>query len=68
VPFHQFDEALEVMIGVVRAGRGFGMILHRDYWQRFVAQAFDAAIVQIYMRYLHVRRQTVCLDRESMIV
>lgn len=66
--FHQRDEALEVMLGVVWTGRGFRMILNGDYRQRLVAHAFHAAVVKIYVCYFHVSRQAVGQDSEAMIV
>src|ERR1043165_3566107 len=50
-PFlHQLNEIFEVVFRVVWARRGFGMILDGDNRQRFVAQAFDATIVEVAVR------------------
>ena len=43
--FHEFDEVTEVMLGVVRAGRGFRMVLNGKDRQDFVPHAFDAVVV-----------------------
>jgi hypothetical protein len=45
---------LEVVLGIVRAGRSFRMILHGDHRQCFVAHAFDATVIKIYVRYLDI--------------
>jgi hypothetical protein len=59
---------LEVVLGIVRAGRGFRMVLDRDYRQSLVAHAFNASVVEIDVRYLDVARKAVSGNRESMIV
>ena len=46
---HVLDEFVEQISRIVRAGAGFGMILHREHRQPFVAQAFEAAVVEIEM-------------------
>ncbi len=43
--FHQFDEAAEVVRRVVRAGRGFRVVLNGEDGQATMAQALDAIIV-----------------------
>ncbi len=45
------------MRGVVRAGRGFRVILDGEDGQGFVAQAFDAIIVEIDVRDFDIGRQ-----------
>jgi hypothetical protein len=55
--FHQFNKPFEVMLRVVRAGCGFGMVLDGDDRERLVAHAFDALVVEIDVRDLHFRRQ-----------
>lgn len=54
---HQVYEACEVMCGVVRAGRGFRVILDGEDGQTFVAQSFDAVIVEIDVRDFDIGRQ-----------
>ena len=56
------------MLGIVRPGRSFGMILNRDYGQSLVAHAFDTAVVEVYMCDLHLGRKTISLDRKAVIV
>lgn len=45
--FHQFNEALKVVLGIVRAGRSFGMVLHGDDRQGAMPHSFDALVVEI---------------------
>ena len=56
------------MRGIVRAGCGFGVILHGDYWQRFVTHTFNAAIVEIDVGDFDLRGQAVRRDCKAMIV
>ena len=49
-------------------GRRFGMILHRKNRQFLVAKARDCVVVEIHMRDLDVRRQTVSIDRKTMVM
>ena len=41
--FHRLEELLEEIVGVVRPGRGLGMILHREDRLRDVPEALDGA-------------------------
>src|SRR4051812_38322517 len=43
----EFVEIEEERIGVVRAGGGFRVILHREDREIFVAQAFDRVVVEV---------------------
>ena len=56
------------MLGIVRPGRGFGMVLDGDDRQGVVAQAFDALVVEIDVRDFHFRRQTAGFYGKPMIV
>src|SRR5690606_8368900 len=67
-----FDELVEVdkeRVGVVRAGGGFRVVLHREDRQLLVAQALDGVIVEIDFRddgvagleALGIRREAVVL-------
>jgi len=56
------------MLRVVRAGRSFRVVLDRDDWKRAMTHAFHAAVIKVYMRDFDFWRQSVCLDRESVIV
>ena len=66
--FHQSDEALEVVRGIVRPRRGFGVVLDGEDWQALVAHALDAVVVEIEVRHFHVRREAVGGDGETVIV
>ena len=57
-----------MMLCVVRAGRGFGMILNRDNRQRPMAHAFHALVIEIDVRHFDFRWQAVGLDCKAMIV
>lgn len=65
---HQFDEAAEMMLRVVRSGRCFRMVLDRDDRQRAMPHSFDALVVEIDMRHFKFRRQSVGAHRETVIV
>src|SRR5437870_4094466 len=56
------------MCGIVWAGCGFGMILNRDNWQRFMLHAFDALVVKIDVGDFEFRWEAIGLHRESVIV
>ena len=48
--FDQLRELIEKIRGIVRAGRGFRMILHAEDRQFLVPHSFDRAVVQIDVR------------------
>src|SRR5688572_10937390 len=54
---HGFEKLTEQVIGVVRARRRLGMILHRKNRLVRVAETFDGAVVQVGVRDGYVRRQ-----------
>ena len=51
--FHQLNKSLEVMLRVVWAGCGLGMVLDGDDRERFVAHAFNCSVVEINVRDLN---------------
>ena len=57
-----------MMLRVVWAGRSFRVVLDRDDWKRAMTHAFHAAVIKVYMRDFDFRRQSFCLDRETVIV
>src|ERR1043166_5456894 len=65
---HQLDEAAEVVLGVVRAGRGFGVVLDGDDGEPPVAHPLDATVVEVDMRDLDLRGEALGLDGEAVVV
>ena len=57
---HQFDKGVEQVRRIMRAGRGLGVVLHREDWQVPVAEAFDCFVVQVQVgdEYRRGRRAT----------
>src|SRR5215470_14501577 len=52
-PFlHHLHEILEQVMRIVRAGRGFGVVLDAEQRQVSVAHAFERVVVQVDMRQL----------------
>ena len=56
------------MLSIVWAGRGFGVVLDRNDRKRAMPHAFHAAVIEIDVRDFDFRRQSICLDREPVIV
>ena len=54
--------------GVVRPGRGFGVVLDGEDRQPLVPHAFDAVVVEVDVRDFDFRRQAVGLDGEAVVV
>ncbi len=52
----------------MRAGRGFGMILHAENRQFLVTHAFDRVVVQIDVAYFDIFRQRLGIDCETVIL
>ena len=52
----------------MRSGGRFGMILHGEHRQRFVAKAGDGVVVEVYVRYLDIGGQRIGVDREAVIM
>jgi hypothetical protein len=44
---YQIGKLREKIRGIMRAGRGFGMILHAEDRQCFVPHSFDRTVIQI---------------------
>src|SRR5688572_27995513 len=44
------QELAEQVVGVVRAGRCFGMILHREHRLALVAEPLERPVVQVHVR------------------
>lgn len=65
---HQFDEALKVMLGVVRAGSSLRVILYGEDGKPTMAHAFHAIVVEIDVCDFDLRRQALSLDGKAMIV
>src|SRR5262245_13241057 len=64
---HQLYEALEQVVAVARTGRGFRVVLHREY--RLVLEC-DAAVGAVEQRHVGlggVRRQGRAVDREAVV-
>ena len=64
---HQVDEALEQIMAVARAGRSFGVILHREDRLAFELDAGIGAVEQRDMRLLGLGRERVAVDREAVV-
>src|SRR5437762_4366423 len=54
---NQIRELIEKIRGIMRAGRGFRMVLHAEDRQFLVAHSLHCAVIQIDVRYFHVRRK-----------
>ena len=57
-----------MVFSVVRPRCAFRVVLDRDDRKRAMAHAFDAAVVEIDMRYFDFGRQAIGLHREAVIV
>ena len=44
-----FDEIVEQVVRIVRAGRGFGVVLHAEDRVVAVAEAFERLVVQVHV-------------------
>src|SRR5688572_6514876 len=47
--FHQRGEAAEKIVGIVRARRGLGMVLHREHGELDVPQSLARVVVEVVM-------------------
>ena len=56
------------MLGVVWAGRGFGMVLNRDHGQGAVTHALHTLIVEVDVRDFDFWRQSLGTHCKAMIV
>ncbi len=61
-------EAIEEVSAIVGAGRGFGVVLHRERLGGLVANTRDRVVVEIAMSNLQAIRQRLFVDRESMVL
>src|SRR5439155_20978977 len=64
----QMRELIEEVGSVMRAGRGFGMILYAEDRQVVVLHSLHGAVVQIYMRHFYVGGQRAGIDCEPVIL
>src|SRR5947207_10041716 len=64
----EFGELIEKVGGVVRPGRGLGVILHTEDRQLFVAHSFDGAVVEIDVGYFDFGRKRLRIDGESVVL
>ena len=65
---HQFGELFEEIVRVVRAGGGFGVVLHREAGQLAVADAFDGQVVEIFVRQFERLGQGLHIDGEAVVL
>ncbi len=66
---HEFCEVVEEVVRVVRAGRGFGMILHAEDRLAAMAEAFERLVVEIDVGDVDVVvAERIGIDREAVIV
>ena len=66
--FDQIGELREKITGIVRTGRGFGMILHAEDRQLAMPHSFDRSVVQIDVRDFDFLRQRFGIDRKTVIL
>ncbi len=67
--FHQVGELGEEVVRIVRAWRGFGVVLHAEEGSVFVAHAFVGVVVEIQVRDFDVAGgQRVGIDAEAVIL
>ena len=64
----QICELVEKVGGVVRAGCGFGMILHAKDRQFLVTHSFDCAVVQVDMGHFNFGRERLRIHGETVIL
>ena len=55
-------------MAVVRAGGGFGVVLHAEGRQLAVAQPFDGLVVEVDVRDLELGRQGLGIDGEAVVL
>src|SRR5262249_18627880 len=66
---HQIGEAMEQVVGVVRTGRGFRMVLHREHGPFAMPEALARAVVEVEVRRLPaVRRHRRGVDGEAVVL
>ena len=67
-PLHRRQEPVEQIMTVVRAGGRFGVVLHAKRGGRLVPDALDRLVVQAAVCYFQVRRQSVRINRKSVVL
>src|SRR5678815_641815 len=65
---HHLEKLLEQIVGVVRTGRSFRVILDTVSRQGFVFHAFNRLIIEIDMRNSNLLGQSARIDGESVIL
>ena len=66
---HQFDEVVEEIERIVRAGRGFGVVLHAERRVVAVTETFERLVVEVHVSEFDVEAfERIGIDREAMIV
>src|SRR4029453_16286907 len=65
---HQLGEAGEQRVGVVRAGRGLGMVLDAEPGHVQALQALEDAVVAVAVGDARARRQARVVDGEAVVV
>ena len=66
--FHQFDETMEMVRGVVRPRRGLRVILNGEDGKLFMTKALDAIIVEVDVGDFDIRRQAFGAHREAVVM
>src|SRR3954468_17969682 len=66
--FNFIEKLPEQIVGVVRSGRRFGMVLHREGRPVGMPQYFDRAVVEIQVGDADIGRQRIGIDREPVIL
>src|SRR3954451_19664980 len=64
---HQIGKSLEQIVRVARAGRGLGMILHREYRSAFELDATIGTVEQRDMGLRRALRQCRLIHRETVV-
>src|SRR5687767_9809727 len=68
-PFlHGFEELLEEIVGVVRSGGGFGVVLHGEDRLIRMPESLDRAVVKIQVRDLYVPWQRFGVHGEAVVL
>ena len=66
--FDQLSELVEKVSGVMRPGRGFGMILHAEDRQFLVTHSFDCAVVQVDVSHFNLGGERLRIHGEAVIL
>src|SRR6185436_14176738 len=66
---HELTEAMEEVVRIVRAGRCFGVVLHREHRQLAVPQSLARVVVEVHVARLPaVRGDRLRVDGEAVIL